>query len=131
MPVHNTAERRATSQESLPTRCGSMAKADLHPQAGATNLRDVAAEAIRTVYPKQEAAAPDCAMSPSRLSHKLKDGSLTLRHLEQFGSEYAAEFGDALVKKYGRTNPKANAVEALKDARRELDRAIDLLTEAS
>lgn len=108
-----------------------MAKAELQPQQPATNLREPAAEALRHVYPKQEAAAPDASMSPSRLSHKLKDGSLTLKHLEHFGADYAAEFGEALVKKYGRTNPKANAVEALKDARRELDRAIDLLTEAS
>lgn len=130
MPSHNTAEPRSTPQQTLPDRSGGQLKAELSETSSrSVPIREQAADALRAMG-SQKTAALDLKLSEGRLSSKLKDGSLTIRHLEQFGADYASEFGEALVKKYGRTNPKANAVEALKDARRELDRAIDLLTEA-
>lgn len=92
-------ERGATRYETLAEIGGKPIKADLRSQGGACQMRDVAADAIRHIS-SQKAAALDMKLSESRLSHKLKDGSVTIKELETLGPSYAAEFGSGLVKKY-------------------------------
>lgn len=95
------AERlSAPERKTLADVCGKQAKADLHPQVPATDLRGPAVEAReRTV--KLESAAADIGIHQSRLSHKFSDGSITLRELGRLGPDYAAEFGRQLVEQYG------------------------------
>lgn len=105
------AERQAaTPRETLASVRGSAVKADLKPQVPATSLREVAAEAIRRVT-SQKAAATDIGIHEGRLSHKLRDGSLTLAQLEALGPEYGAELGRELVEQYGplAASPKEHA----------------------
>lgn len=75
------------------------AKAELDPQVSATQLRDVAAEALHHVT-SQKAAAGEIGIHEGRLSHKLRDGSLTLGQLEALGPVFAAELGRQLTEQY-------------------------------
>lgn len=93
-------------------------------------MRGVAADTVRAMYGKQESAAEEAHLSPSRFSHKLSDGTITLAELERFGGTYAAEFGAALVKTFGSPDPMVQARDALKMARACVDRALEMLVEA-
>lgn len=105
-------------------------RAELHPQPSATRLRDVAAEALQQVT-SQKAAAIDIDLSEGRLSHKLKDGTLTLAQLETLGPTYAVKFGEQLIEQFAPlATPKARARQQLRDAERclrELDQVLELL----
>lgn len=104
----------ATPRERLADVRGHQAKADLREQVGATRLREIAAEALRRVT-SQKAAATDIGIHEGRLSHKLKDGSLTLAQLESFEHEpkFYAELGRLLTEAYGPLDdPKVRAQRA-------------------
>lgn len=75
------------------------ASADGGPQPSGSELRIVAGEALRRVT-SQKAAALDIGITEGRLSHKMRDGSLTLAQLEALGPRYAAELGRSLVEQY-------------------------------
>jgi hypothetical protein len=120
----------ATPRESLADLRPRQAKADLRAQEGATAstdpqsfaspLRDLAAETLRRVT-SQKAAAIDIGIHEGRLSHKLKDGSLTVAQLEALGPVYAAELGELLVAQYGPlSDPKDAARKALERIEDEL-----------
>lgn len=100
----------ATPRETLADVRPRCAKATLRPQEGASRLRESAADALQTVT-SQKAAALDIGIHEGRLSHKLRDGSLTLKQLETLGPTYAAALGEQLTERYGeaRESPKAYA----------------------
>lgn len=91
-----THQGDATRREKLAEVATRPAKAQL----SATELRAVAADALRRTT-SQKAAAVDIGIDEGRLSHKLKDGSLTLAQLEALGPEFGAEFGRRLLAAYG------------------------------
>lgn len=120
---------RAMERRTLADVCGrdaSRPKADLQPQAGATRLRDVAAETIRAGG-KQESAARDIEIHPARLSHKLKDGSLTLAQLEKLGPDYARAFGEGLMDQFGPVDTKAKLRRELRALREQTEVVADLV----
>lgn len=106
----STGHAAATPRETLADVRPKQAKAELRPQAAVILLREVAAEAIHRTS-SQKAAAVDIGIHEGRLSHKLKDGSLTLAQLETLGPGYAAELGAHLTETYGseRESPKQYA----------------------
>lgn len=117
----------ATPRERLADVRGSAVKADLKAQLPATSMRAVAADAIHAVT-SQKAAASDIGINEGRLSHKLKDGSLTLAQLEALGPRYTAKLGADLVERFAPlATPLAQAKQCLKDAERSLSEARDLL----
>lgn len=87
----------------------------------ASRLRDVAAETIRRVT-TQKAAALTIGIDQSRLSHKLKDGSVTLKQLELLGADYAVRFALDLLEAFGHVtkSPKERARERLPEIIREI-----------
>lgn len=116
----------ATPRERLADVCPRPAKATLQPQEGATRLREVAAEALRRAT-SQKAAAADIGVSEGRLSHKVKDGTLTLAQLEALGPEFGRELGDECRRVYGEADPKDRARRVLLSLRRELDELAEVI----
>jgi hypothetical protein len=100
MPQSLPKQLSATARESLADVRGYGAKAEHHPHVSASQLREVAATALRKTT-SQKAAAADIDIHEGRLSHKLQDGSLTLAQLEKLGPTYAAELGRELTQTYG------------------------------
>lgn len=98
------------------------------PQVPATPLRQVAAEAVRRAT-SQKAAAADIGISEARLSHKLKDGSLTLAQLETLGVKFGAELGAGCQQVYGANDPKAVLRREIREARERMERAAELIEE--
>lgn len=115
-----TNEREATPRERLAGVRGVAAKAELKAQVPATRLRDVAAEAMRRAM-SQKAAALDMGISEGRLSHKVKDGSLTLAQLEALGGRFAQELGAACLESYGGEGAEARRARLIREARQKLD----------
>lgn len=116
-------------QQSLPDPSGSTAKASLREtEVIGTVLREVAADALRRVGSSQKAAAITLAISEGRLSSKLKDGSLTLKHLEQFGPGYVEEFARALVERTESNDPRARLRQLFRDLHARLDEVEDEVT---
>lgn len=100
------------------------AKAHLGSQVGTSRLREVCADAIRTVSGNARAAAIDMQIHEGHLSRSLKDGTIRLEQLEALGPAFAAKFGQELVEKFGPlTDPKDEARRALAD----LERAREIL----
>lgn len=122
----------ATPRERLADVRPQQAKAELHAHVSATRLREVAAEALRRAT-SQKAAAIDIGIHEGRLSHKLKDGTLTLAQLEELGPTYAAELGEALIESFGAlTDPKAIArreLESIENAVRTIRQFVDHVRE--
>lgn len=91
-------------------------------------MREPAADALK-ITAKQETAAESAGISQSRLSHKLKDGTLTLAQMEAFGPKYAAEYGRLLVERYAALDtPKARAIRSAREIKalaEELEQAIE------
>lgn len=116
---------RSTPRQTLADVVLTPAKAEVRSQRGASQLRAVAAEAIRRVS-SQKAAALEIGLNESRLSHKLKDGSVTLAQLEVLGPVYAAEFGRVLLAQYGADaeTPQDRARRVIPELIRELLAAV-------
>lgn len=117
--IHEPAA--AAPRQTLADVRGRAVKAELRTQVGASRLRELAAETVKRVS-SQKAAAIDLDLSESRLSHKFKDGTITLRELETLGVKYAAEFGRSLIEEYGEAvkSPKEQARERIPELIREL-----------
>lgn len=104
-----------------------MAKADLRPaEVPGSIFREVAAETLRRGG-SQKAAAITLAISEGRLSSKLKDGSLTLKQLEQFGPDYLTEFARGLMERSA-TDPHARVRQLCRELRQRLDDLEDEVT---
>lgn len=100
----------ASHREELASVRPKPAKVDLHAQAGASRLRDVAAETIRTVSGNARAASIDMDIHEAHLSRLLKDGTIRLEQLEALGPAFAAKFGQHLVEQFGElASPKDHA----------------------
>lgn len=110
-------ERVATERQSL---AGSCAKAELRAQVGAPPLREVAADALKRVT-SQKAAALDVGISEGRLSHKVKDGTLTLRELEALGPDFGRALGEECQRTYGAETADARKQRLIRALRQHLD----------
>lgn len=115
-----TAER--ASERKLDVK-GKQAKAELPPSpAHGSRLREVCADAIRTVSGNARAAAIDMQIHEGHLSRSLKDGTIRLEQLEALGPAFAAKFGQELVEKFGPlADPKAEARRTIRDIEQRLD----------
>lgn len=106
------------------------AKADLRADETTPLLRDVAATAIERTDIQKE-VADQIGIHRSRLTHKIKDGSLTLKQLEELGPRFAVLLGQELLETYGPlATPKARAKEDIRTIRKlldELDQALELI----
>lgn len=121
MPAIVKEQPGALERLSSAAPCGRSAKADLHPHTDACDMRSPAADALKLTA-KQETAADAAGISQSRLSHKFKDGTLTLAQMEAFGPAFAAKYGQELVERYGPlTDPKAQARLMVRAMRQQLD----------
>lgn len=128
MPRTLAAGLRATPRESLAEVRGVPLKASLRePQAqlAAPLLREVAADALWKTT-SQTAAAIDIEISDGRLSHKLKDGSLTLKQLEKLGPQFGAEFGAGCRRVFGEPDLKERLRREIRETRARLDGLAEL-----
>lgn len=111
--------------------CASDNKGALPPHQPAPTVREAASEAIRASGNTHKAAAIDLELNRSRLSHKLKDGTLTLREMEILGPAFAVKFGAELLDRFAPlATPHARAQQVLREMRRmhdELQQLIDFL----
>lgn len=121
-----TDPRDATPRERLAGVSGKPAKAELRTQVGATPLRDVVAEALRRAT-SQKAAALEIAISEGRLSHKLKDGSLTVAQLEELGAIFGMRLGETCREMYGTEDPQERIRRAIREARQKIDELAEAL----
>jgi hypothetical protein len=131
MPTNVQAAGGATERKTLADVSTRAIKVEIRsssPQVGATPLREVAAEAVRRAS-SQKAAAADIGISEARLSHKLKDGSLTLAQLEALGAKFGAELGAGCQQVYGSNDPKAVLRREIREARERMERAAELIEE--
>lgn len=119
MPTTVTQPNAATPRERLADVSGRPAKAELKAQVPAIPLRDVAAEALRRAM-SQKAAATDIDISEGRLSHKLKDGSLTLAQLEALGAVFGMRLGEVCREHYGTEDPQARMRRAIREAQEKI-----------
>lgn len=130
MPQTLKAQSLAPERASLADVCGTTVKADLRPHTSAPLLREIAAEAVEHTA-IQKVAADQIGIHRARLSHKLKDGTLTLAQLETLGPEFGAELGRMLIDAFAPLDtPKARALRNIRDAHaalRELEQALELL----
>lgn len=113
----------ATPRERLADVRPSQAKASLDPQVGASRLRELAAEALKRVT-SQKSAAIDIGIHEGRLSHKLKDGTLTLAQLESLNEpKFCAELGRLLVEEFGTEleDPLTRANRVIREAHAKLE----------
>lgn len=111
----------ALERPSLAGVCGKPVKADLHPHTGAPRMRDVAASSVENSG-TQKGAAAEIGIDRSRLSHKLKDGSLNLAQMESLGPTFLAEFGRRLLEEFGPlSTPQQRVREAIREIRRRCD----------
>lgn len=125
------ASTGATSRELLADVRPRPAKASLHPQEGASRLRELAAEALKRVT-SQKSAAIDIGIHEGRLSHKLKDGSLTLAQLEALDApQFCAEFGKLLVEQFGPLSDPKDAARKACDEIEQLARLLRQFVEAA
>lgn len=133
MPRSLTSAVSASPREQLADVCATPAKAELRTQAGASTLRDLAAETIRTVSGNARAAAIDLQIHEAHLSRQLKDGSLTLARLEVLGPTFAAKFGQALVEQFGTAleTPQARIRRMTREMRQRLDEIDQFLEHVS
>lgn len=111
----STLQNPATAQERLndASPCGRSVRAEIRAHGAACDMRESAKDALKRTA-KQEAAAGQVGISQSRLSHKIADGTLTLRDMEAFGPSYAAEYGRQLVEKFAVMTPKDRARATLR-----------------
>lgn len=119
----------ATPREKLADVRPQPAKASLHPQEGASRLRELAAEAIKRVT-SQKSAAIDIGIHEGRLSHKLKDGTLTLAQLEALNEpKFCAEFGRLLVEEFGTAleSPQARVDRIVREVHAKLNEIGDIV----
>lgn len=116
-----TAAAPARERPSLADVCGKPVKADLAPHIPAPRMREVAASSVESTG-TQKGAATDIGIDRSRLSHKLKDGSLNLAQMEALGPAFCAEFGRQLLEEYGPlATPQMRVRQALRVMRRLID----------
>lgn len=128
MPSILPKPQPAPERASLADVCGKPAKADLHPHLPAPLLREVAATAIERTDIQKE-IADQIGIHRSRLTHKLKDGSLTLRQLEELGPEFFVILGQELLETFGPlATPQARARQVIRAIRAALDE-LDQFTE--
>lgn len=125
-----TQAKPAPERASLAGVCGEPIKATLRPHTSAPLLREVAAIAVEhTAIQKQ--AADQIGIHRARLSHKLKDGSLTLAQLEALGPEFGAELGRMLLDAFGPlSTPQSRARQDIRDIKRlldELEQVVELI----
>lgn len=112
----------ASHREQLADVRPTQAKAQLTPQAGASRLRDVCADAIRATSGNARAAAIDIDIHEGHLSRQLKDGTIRLEQLEVLGPAFAVKFGKELIETFGQlADPKAVARHAIRDIEERLD----------
>lgn len=93
----------------------------LKAQVSATDFQAVVSEAIRAVS-SQKAAAVDLGISEGRLSHKLSDGTLTARDLDELGPAVLTEIARRALEVFGPlSTPQSRMREAVRDIRRRCD----------
>ncbi len=115
-------DRRASHREEFAEVRGRQAKAELAPQVGASRLRDVAAEAAKSVSGNQRAVAIDLSLHEGHVSRQFKDGSIRLEQLEVLGPTFAVKFGEELIRQFSPlATPQARAMEQIREMRRRLD----------
>lgn len=100
--------------------CGKPIKADLVPHTGAPLLRDVAAIAIERTDIQKE-VADQIGIHRSRLTHKIKDGTLTIKQLEELGPRFFVNFGRELIEAYAPMETPRARLRAISTQRRRLD----------
>lgn len=122
MPNTMRQPEQASHREQLADVHPKAAKADLHPQVGASRLRDVAADAIRSTSGNARAAAIDLNVHEGHLSRQLKDGSIRLEQLEVLGPAFAVKFGQELLERFGAlATPQARHEQLRREIEQKLD----------
>jgi len=113
----------APERPSLADTCGKKLMAHAKPHQPAPVVREAAAEAINRTG-THKGAATDLGLDRSRFTHKLSDGTLTLKELEALGPAFVAKFGEELLE---RAMPLATPAARLREQIRSIRRAVDEL----
>ncbi len=117
-----THDRQASHREEFAEVRATPAKADLRAQVSASRLRDVAAEAAKSVSGNQRAVAIDLQLHEGHVSRQFKDGSMRLEQLEVLGPTFAVKFGEELIRQFAPlATPQARAMEQIREMRHRLD----------
>lgn len=128
MPTTLPATSSASHREELASVRPKPAKADLSAQARASRLRDVAADAIRTVSGNARAAAIDLNIHEGHLSRLLKEGGIRLEQLEVLGPAFAVTFAERLIAEFGPiATPEARMaqlIQQLRDVANEMEQFV-------
>lgn len=119
MPSSLRSTSAAPEDPRLAGLCASDNKGALPPHTPAPLVREAASEAVRASGHVHKAAASDLGLDRSRFSHKLKDGTLTLKEMEILGPAFAVKFGTELLERFG---PLATPHARAKQLLREMDR---------
>lgn len=100
--THIVAEHTSAShREESASPCVGPMRVPASTQASASRVRDLAAEAARSVCGNARAAAIDVNVHEAHFSRLMKDGTLRVEQLEQLGPKVALKFGQLLVEHFG------------------------------